>query len=325
MSRRRFLTGAGAIVALVASTLIVTASPAAAAPPVEETGFGSNPGQLQMFRYTPAGLPANAPLVVAMHGCAQTAGGFGEESGWRQLADRWGFALLLPQQPNRLGNLGCFAWFDGTQIARGGGEALSVRQMVDRMLAEFHGNPSRVYVTGMSAGGAMAAVMLAAYPEVFAGGGIVAGLPYKCATSQFQAFTCLNPGVDKTPEAWGDLVRGAAPYTGPRAPVSLWQGTADTTVVPANLTELVDQWTDVLGVDRTPDVSDQVAGQSHQVFADTAGRAAVETYRIAGMRHGEPVGPNAPADRRCGQAGAFSIDVGICAAYHIGVFWHLNA
>ena len=330
MLRRRFpglsvLAWVGVSAVLLAFMLVITGRPAAAASPVEEAGFGSNPGKLQMFRYVPAGLPAGAPLVVALHGCSQTASAYGDESGWLQLADRWRFALLLPQQPSRMANFSCFTWFDNADINRGAGEAMSIKQMIDRMLTRYRVDTGRVYVTGLSAGGAMTAVMLAAYPEVFAGGGIVAGLPYKCATTQVQAYTCMNPGVDRTPKQWGDLVRGAASYTGRRAPVSLWHGTGDTTVVPANLTEEVDQWTDVLGADQAPDVTDRLMGQVHKVYLDGSGSAAVETFEIAGMRHGQPVAPTASGPEQCGHAGAFDIDVGICAAYHIGLFWHLGA
>ncbi|MGC9667841.1 alpha/beta hydrolase family esterase [Planosporangium sp. 12N6] len=299
------------------ATLTVTARPSYAGTPTEETGFGSNPGALQMFRYAPAGLPAGAPLVVAMHGCTQNARQYGDETGWLQLADRWHFALLLPQKPFG----GCFSWYDPAKAGRGQGEALSVTQMVDRMLTEYRGDARRVYVTGLSAGGAMTAVMLAAYPDVFAGGGVVAGLPFRCATTMIQAYTCMNPGVNRTPQAWGDLARAASPYRGPRPPVSIWHGTSDTTVVPANLTELVEQWTDASGADQAPDVSDTVAGYPHRVYADGSGRPVVETYQITGMPHGQPV---APAAEQCGHAGTYSLDKGVCAAYHIGLFWGLG-
>jgi poly(hydroxyalkanoate) depolymerase family esterase len=316
LDRRRFLNLVGAAVLCVAATLIVTAQPSYAAGPTEETGFGSNPGSLQMFRYAPAGLPAGAPLVVAMHGCTQSAVQYGDQSGWLQLADRWHVALLLPQKPYG----GCFTWYDPANASRGRGEALSVKQMVDRMLAEYRGDARRVYVTGLSAGGAMTAVMLATYPEVFAGGGVVAGLPFRCATTLPAAYTCMNPGVNRSPQAWGDAVRAASSYRGPWPRVSLWQGTSDTTVVPANLTELMEQWTNVNGADQSPDVSDTVAGYPHRVYTDGSGRAVVETYQITGMPHGQPV---APAAEQCGHPGAYSLDVGLCAAYHLGLFWGL--
>jgi poly(hydroxyalkanoate) depolymerase family esterase len=299
----------------VGATLTGTAQPTYAGPS-EETGFGSNPGGLQMFRYVPAGLTAGAPLVVALHGCSQSASKYGDESGWLQLADRWRVALLLPQKPYG----GCFSWYDPASASRGRGEALSVKQMVDRMLTEYRADPGRVYVTGLSSGGAMTAVMLAAYPDVFAGGGVVAGLPFRCATSLAQSFTCMSPGVDRSPRAWGDLVRAASPQRGSWPPVSLWQGTSDTTVAPRNLTELTQQWTDANGADQSPDVSDTVSGYPHKVYTDRSGRAVVETYEITGASHGQPVAPA----RQCGHADAYMLDVGVCAAYQMGLFWGLS-
>ncbi|GII24432.1 extracellular catalytic domain type 1 short-chain-length polyhydroxyalkanoate depolymerase [Planosporangium mesophilum] len=317
MLRRRLLGWVFAAALAVAATLTATAQPSYAGTPTQETGFGSNPGGLQMFRYAPAGLPAGAPLVVAMHGCTQSAGQFGDESGWLQLADRWRFALLLPQKPFG----GCFGWYDSTQASRGWGEALSVKQMVDRMLTEYRGDARRVYATGLSAGGAMAAVMLATYPDVFAAGGVVAGIPFRCATYLAQSYGCMSPGLDRSAQSWGDLVRGASTYRGPWPRLSLWHGTNDLTVAPANMTELMEQWTNVNGADQTPDVSNTVGGYPHRVYTDGSGRAVVETYQIAGMSHGQPVAPTA---EQCGRVGTYAHNVGVCAALHMGQFWGLQ-
>jgi poly(3-hydroxybutyrate) depolymerase len=79
---------------------------------LEVTAFGSNPGELRMYSYVPAGLPANAPLVVVLHGCTQSAASYNKGSGWSTLADRYGFALLLlPQQQWNNNPLRCFNWF----------------------------------------------------------------------------------------------------------------------------------------------------------------------------------------------------------------------
>ncbi|KAF1711889.1 esterase [Pseudoxanthomonas sacheonensis] len=289
----------------------------------EVTGFGSNPGNLRMFKYVPPGLPANAPLVVAMHGCSQSAASYDAETGWQMLAQRWQFALLLPQQQSSNNSSTCFNWFEAGDTARGSGEALSIKQMVDRMQADHGSDPARVYVTGLSAGGAMTAVMLAAYPEVFAGGAIVAGLPYRCATSQSAAFSCMNPGTDLTPAQWGDKVRAASSHTGAWPVVSIWHGDSDYVVRPANLTESMQQWTNVHGIDQTADVSDTVGGFPHKVYKDADGTPRVETYTITGMGHGTPVDPGT-GETQCGTAGAYILDVNLCSSYYIGHFWSLD-
>ncbi|MBT2396714.1 PHB depolymerase family esterase [Streptomyces sp. ISL-100] len=322
------LSAVTVLLALLATLLgadWTTFAPAArAASLTEVTGFGTNPGNLRMFRYVPDGLPAGRPLVVAMHGCTQSAAAFDTETGWTTWADRWGFALLLPQQQSGNNLNSCFNWFESADIKRGSGEALSIKQMTDRMKSDLGSDPARVHATGLSAGAAMTNVMLAAYPDVFASGAPVAGLPYACATTVAAAYTCMSPGTNLPPAAWGDKVRAAYPgYAGPWPAVSVWQGTSDTTVVPANMTETVEQWTNVHAADTTADTTDTVAGYPHAVYRDSAGRPVVETYSITGMGHGQPVDPGAGAEQ-CGTAGAYILDVNLCASYRIGQFWGLS-
>ena len=273
-----------------------------------------------MYSYRPDGLPADAPLVVAMHGCTQNATDYFTNAGWRKYADLWRFALVLPEQKSANNSSSCFNWFEPGDTARGGGEALSVKQMVDYAATNYQINPGRVYVTGLSAGAAMTAVMLATYPDVFAGGAIMAGLPYRCATSTTSAFSCMNPGVDKTPAAWGDLVRAAySGYSGTRPRVSIWHGTSDTTVAPANATELRDQWTNVLGVSQTPtSTSSLPGGTSLANYGDK-----VKVYLVSGMTHATPVDPGS-ATEQCGTAGTYYKDT-ICSSYYQALDWGLNS
>jgi poly(hydroxyalkanoate) depolymerase family esterase len=267
------------LVVLAGSLLGV--SPASAATVTEVTGFGTNPGALRMFRYVPDGLPAGRPVVVALHGCTQTAAAYGTNTGWIELADRWRLTVVLPEQQQANNLSRCFNWFQTADITRGQGEAESIAQMVRRTIGDTAADPARVAVTGLSAGGAMTAVMIATYPELFAAGAVVAGLPYRCATSLINAFSCQNPGQNLTPVQWGNLVRAAA--SGPWPVVSIWHGTADFTVALANQRELVDQWTDVHGIPATPSATDTVAGYPHAVYRTAAGRTVVETYSITSM------------------------------------------
>ena len=115
-------------------------------------------------------------LVVVLHGCGQTAAGYDFGTGWSTLAKRYGFALLMPEQQGSNNANTCFNWFNQGDVARGRGEAASIRQMIARMVADQKIDLHRIYITGLSAGGAMTSAMLAVYPEVFAGGAIVAGL-----------------------------------------------------------------------------------------------------------------------------------------------------
>jgi feruloyl esterase len=157
--------------------------------------------------HLPDGLAARAPLVVVLHGCGQTADGYAAGSGWITLADRFGFALLCPEQTrNNNGNL-CFNWFEPGDIARASGEAESIAAMVRHVIADHDLDGSRVFVTGLSAGGAMSVAMLATYPEMFAGGAVIAGLPYGSAGSMTEAFAAMNNSRTTTASAAGDAVR----------------------------------------------------------------------------------------------------------------------
>lgn len=320
----RHLTVLATLLAALIAALL-TPGRAAAASLQEVTGFGSNPGALRMFRYVPDGLPSGRPVVVALHGCTQDAAGYGTGSGWIQLADRWRFSLVLPQQSTANNASSCFDWFQSGDMERGQGEAASVAQMADRQLADVGGNASRVYVTGLSAGGGMTAVMMADYPEKFAAGGVVAGLPYGCAQAAGSPWVCMYVGATQTAKQWGDRVRAARPgHTGPWPTLTVFQGSADYTVKPVNMTDLMKQWTDVHGADQSADVSDTVAGYPHQVFRDASGNAVVETYSITGMGHGQPVDPGSGSEQ-CGSAGAYILDVNLCAAYRLGLTWGLAA
>ncbi|MEE4376161.1 MAG: PHB depolymerase family esterase, partial [Candidatus Competibacteraceae bacterium] len=168
----------------------------------EITDFGSNPGNLRMFIGMPDELPEGVPLVVALHGCTQTAAAFDNETGWAKYAALWRFALLLPEQRRINNGQRCFNWFRHTDATRDQGEALSIRQMIAALQTLHAINPERIYITGLSAGGAMTSVMLATYPEVFAGGAIMAGVPYGCASGMLSGFWCMLWGRDLDAAEW---------------------------------------------------------------------------------------------------------------------------
>lgn len=291
------------------------------------TSFGTNPGNLLMYRHVPASMPASAPLVVVLHGCTQTAAAM-EATGWTAAANVYKFYVVYAQQQSGNNSSSCFNWFEPGDIARGAGEALSIKQMVDNMKSTYSIDSARVFVTGFSGGGYMVPVMLATYPDVFSAGAINAGGPYKCATSMTAAFTCMSPGVDKTPTAWGDLVRGAySGYTGARPRVSIWHGTSDFTVKNSNATEAMEQWTNVHGIDQTADLTNTVAGFPHKEYRNSAGTTLVETYDLTGMGHAVAIDPqySYPGSTTvCGATGSYMSDVNICASYYQAKFFGIT-
>jgi poly(hydroxyalkanoate) depolymerase family esterase len=288
----------------------------------ELTGFGANPGNLRMFVYAPGHLPPKAPLVIALHGCTQTADDYDHGTGWSSLADSLGFAVVYPQQQPANNPKNCFSWFLPGDIARGHGEALSIREMVDYAIAKFAADHRKVFVTGLSAGGAMASVMLATYPEVFAGGAIIAGLPYGCASNVQQAFEAMFTEQGHTPQALGDRVRAASRHRGPWPKISVWHGTSDPIVKPSNCEDIIQQWTDVQGLSGNPSHQELIGGHTRRIWSDTNGEALIEAFTIRGMAHGVPLATT--GRESCGAAEAFFLDVGISSTHHIARFWRLH-
>lgn len=292
-------------------------------PLLEVRGFGSNPGDLRMFAFAPAKLQQSRALVVVLHGCGQTAAGYDLGAGWSSLARHYGFALLMPQQQPANNASGCFNWFNKDDVTRGRGEACSIRQMVARMVRDYGIDQRRVFVTGLSAGGAMTSAMLASYPEVFAAGAVIAGLPFGIASTLREALNGMRASSARAPRALGDLVRGASKHTGPWPKVSVWHGSADRTVSPANANEIVKQWLDVHQLPLTPMSEGVIDGHPHQVWWNGGGETIVESYSISDMAHGTPLGL-ADDDEHYGMQGAFMIEAGISSSYHIAKFFELT-
>src|SRR5438128_1320129 len=262
--------------------------PGQRSPLVETTGFGSNPGNLRMFSFAPHNLQPAPGLVVVLHGCGQTAASYDLGAGWSTLANHYGFALLMPEQQPANNANGCFNWFNPEDTARDSGEACSIRQMIARMVREHKIDGRRIFVTGLSAGGAMASVMLATYPEVFAGGAIIAGLPYGAAASVQEAFEAMFNERAPSSRDLGDHVRGASIYRGPWPKISVWHGTADTVVRPSNGDHIIRQWLDVQKLPERASSEEQIGRHTRRVWVDANGDKRLEAYSLAGMGHGVP-------------------------------------
>jgi poly(hydroxyalkanoate) depolymerase family esterase len=261
--------------------------------------------------------------VVVLHGCTQNAAGYDTGAGWSTLADRYGFALLMPEQKASNNGNGCFNWFNPEDTVRDGGEAFSIRQMIARMAREHGIDRDRIFVTGLSAGGAMTSVMLATYPEVFAGGAIIAGLPYGIATNLQQAINGMYQSPARPARELGDLVRNASSHKGPWPKLSVWHGSADRTVNPVNASEIVKQWLDVHHLPPAPMSQSMVDGYPRALWWNADGETLVESYTITDMAHGTPLGIG-DNDERYGAQGAFMIEAGISSSYHIASFFGLT-
>ena len=206
-------------------------------------------------------------------------------------------------------------------MTRGGGEAASIAQMVWRAVADLDLNPDQVFVTGLSAGGAMAAAMLATYPELFAAGAVIAGLPYGSACGVRQAMAAMRRIPELPARVWGDKVRCAAPASARWPRVSVWAGDADTTVTPAAAQALVLQWRDVHGCSsQASGPAATVSGHhTHQTWRGPDGGVAVELHRVSELGHGTPI--STVGVDGCGAPGPWLLDVGVSSSLEIARSW----
>ncbi len=303
---------------LLLCCLLLTAPASANGYPDMETMAApeENPGALDFQLYVPADLTPDAALVVVLHGCDQRADEFAAASGWLQAAADTPFALLAPRQREDNNRRLCFNWFSDDHSGREGSETRSILNAVDAVLAEHLSESAAVYVTGLSAGGAMTSNVLAAHPERFSGGGIVAGIPTGCAATAAGALWCMQTGDTASSAQLARRLRERAGGDGPWPRVSIWHGTDDRVVRRRNQDALMRQWTEAHGLDRdTP--SEQRFGMGlRRRYGD---HAEVETWTVDGLAHGMPV--DAEAD--CGHETHHVIDIQLCAVRHLLAHWGL--
>lgn len=190
--------------------------------------------------YVPHGLrrTTRAPLLVALHGCGQTAKEFASVTRFNQLADRHQFVVVYPEQSLVNNGQRCWNWHQTQNQKRYSGEPGSLAGIVERVIRErtrWRIDPTRVYAVGLSAGGTMAMTLGATYPDLIAAVGVHSAPPYRSASSSQQALSAMQ-GRRLTP----------APQPGPGAsampPTIIIQGTLDATVWPANAQRIADQW-----------------------------------------------------------------------------------
>ncbi|ASJ70633.1 alpha/beta hydrolase family esterase [Granulosicoccus antarcticus] len=335
-----------AVYVLIAGLVLSVALPSMALALEQVGDFGENPGELLMYLHRPAEERDNMPLVVALHGCQQTAEGFDEATGLRALAEQIPFLLLLPEQSEKNMSRRCFRWYDTDDNRPRQGESASILAMIDNLIEKEGVDPSRVYVLGLSAGGAMSAVLLSNYPSRFAGGAIFAGLPFDCNQSagafDFSwywlhyipyaldgadaSYACGVAGfgyTNREAEQWAEFITQNAESMPEQWPlISLWQGTADETVDPDNLMELTEQWTAVQNIDTVVDVQQVFGNATREVYHDETGNPRVEAWSLQDFGHAVPIDTDGdPED--CGAAADYIVNADLCAVRRVAEFWGL--
>jgi len=287
--------------------------------------FGDNPGDLDMFLFEPSSPTVDMPLVIALHGCTQTAGDMAELTEWNTLAETYGFYVVYPEQSTGNNISSCFNWFQTKDINKGSGESKSIYSMVEYMVGHYSINPQRVYITGLSAGAAMTTVMLANYPDKFAAGAIFGGGPARGATDVWSSISALAGDVTKSPEEWGALARSQyISYTGAYPPLCIFHGTNDNVVSPVNATEAAKQWTNLHGTDDVADEStsgfEGAADVQRVVYKTTSGYEAVVRYIINDMGHAIPVYSGACRNQG-GSSSTFATEKNFFSTYWTAVFF----
>lgn len=236
-------------------------------------------------------LQAKPPLIVMLHGCTQAPDDFARGTQMNQRAEDLGCAVLYPEQ-SRSANMNlCWNWFLGSHQKRDAGEPSILAAMTWEVLKRHGLDESSVFVAGLSAGGAMAAVLAQLYPELYVASGIHSGLPYGAATDMLGAFRAMSSG--------------AVPTLHSRAvPTIVFHGDHDTLVNPANGDQLVDQMTRGLRAKASHGKAPQGRGYTRIDYATPAGRILVEQWTMHGAGHAwsggspagtytDPLGPNA--------------------------------
>jgi poly(hydroxyalkanoate) depolymerase family esterase len=225
--------------------------------------------------YVPSGAQGRAlPLVVMLHGCTQDADDFAAGTRMNALAREQGFCVLYPVQSQRANPQRCWNWFKHSHQQRGRGEAALLAGMVQDVVARHGLDPNRVYVAGLSAGGAMAAVLGHAYPDVFAAVGVHSGLPAGAARdlpSALQAMQGTGTPVETRPLA---------------VPTIVFHGSADKTVHPGNGGRVFGTALPDLPA-QAPDVVEApgVRRSTRRVRCDAQGRVVAEHWSIDGAPH----------------------------------------
>lgn len=202
------------------------------------------PGQARDYRlYLPRGYAAGSrlPLVVMLHGCDQDAASFAAGTGVDRLADEEGFLVLCPEQNSAINPGRCWNWFDAAS-QRGEGDTAVLAGLVRQVRTAYGADPRRVYVAGLSAGGAMAAILASCHPGLFAAAAAHSGLPYGAARSPWDAVAAMRSGPSTDPResarhAWkqGGHLREPMPFM-------VIHGSADPVVHPVNADKLVEQF-----------------------------------------------------------------------------------
>jgi poly(hydroxyalkanoate) depolymerase family esterase len=250
---------------------------------------GSLVNHLQYGLYLPAGKPLkHVPLVVMLHGCKQSIDEFAEGTRMNLLADRYGFAVVYPEQSKHAHAHRCWHWYDDTDRA-GRAEARSVVSLVDALVQSYGFDPERVYVAGLSAGAGLATLLALHFPDRFAAVALHSGPAFGEAHSGITAMDVMRRGTRQDPVTLVDALADVTSYPG--MPAIILQGESDHVVSPVNAEQLTEQFlrlngiVDAQGVRKVGDVKEDRKATVITRDYTRGGRRVVRLCRVQGLGH----------------------------------------
>jgi poly(hydroxyalkanoate) depolymerase family esterase len=234
-----------------------------------------NAGLRDYKLYVPPGYQGQPlPLVMMLHGCTQDPDDFAFGTRMNEAARERGFFVLYPAQSQNANPSRCWNWFKHNHQGRGRGEPALLADMTRDVVSRYGIDPRRIFAAGLSAGGAMAAILGDAYPDVFAAIGVHSGLPPRSATNVKTAFEAMRHGA----------AADAAPSAG-APPVIVFHGDQDQTVHPINGQQIVAARADATTLESERRRVEDGREYTHHVYRDADGRVQVEHWVVHGAGH----------------------------------------
>jgi poly(hydroxyalkanoate) depolymerase family esterase len=271
----------------------------------EEHLYTAAEGTLAYKLYVPSGYRGQPlPLVVMLHGCNQSPDDFAAGTRMNSLAEQELFFVAYPSPPLSTGASKCWSWFSPEDQQRGRGEPALIAGITRGIIGDYAVDPDRVYIAGLSAGGAAAAIMGATYPDLYAAIGVHSGLAYGAADDMASALAAMRQGG--TPTAFAGQRHHGADGKAPLVPTIVFHGDLDTMVNPANAEQVIAGTPGAARLRKTSSQGELAGGirYTRSLYADENGRAPLEQWILHGAGHAwsggssdgsytEPRGPDA--------------------------------